>query len=124
MEWAKSDRAPRGQSSVPATTPIAAPTAISSTLTNPTCQPPGASKLKRTINRTVNAVWPATKDSAEGVYAARNTATGEAAQSTTWSSANNNAKSPPTAKPSTVPANACTAVRPVANAFDRSTDIV
>ena len=82
---AKSDRAPRGHSSVPTTTPMAEPTARSSILTNPTLHPTGLNTLNRTTIRTVNAACPARNDSADGVYAARNTATGKAAQSTAGS---------------------------------------
>src|SRR5260370_19460317 len=47
--------APRGQSRRPTTTLIATPTATSSKRATPSCQPTGATRLKRTSTRTVKA---------------------------------------------------------------------
>ena len=92
--------------------------------TRPTCHPTGEIRLKMMITVTVKAAWPATNPMALAAYDARKIAIGIAIHMSTGSLPASTAKRPPAAKPMTLPASACTVVRPVASAFERSTESV
>ena len=80
--------------------------------------------MKMMITVMVKAAWPVTNPMALAAYDARKIAIGNAIHMTTGWLPAARAKSPPATNPMTLPASACTVVRPVPNAFERSTDSV
>ena len=97
---------------------------MSSTRTSPTVQPTGSMMLNRITTITVNAAWPAAKDTASGRKAATTHDERQHRPQVPWRGPRPTGPARRRSKnPTNVPISARSAVDPVVSAEERSTDM-